>query len=123
MHEPSGLVRLQDLLAFLLRISGDFQLRKCHGHESGPYAELTEIDQHASYIRECFLRQRVTVLFSGLPDQFLVIVQCQIWKTFGAENRQEIDASYAFGVGVVLRSGEGLDFNKVSIPCRPEGLD
>lgn len=123
MHEPSGLVRLQDLLAFLLRVPGNLQLRKCHGHESGPYAELTEIDQHATDIRECFLCQRFTVLLSGLPDQFLVIVQCQIGETFKLQYRQEIDAANAFGVGVVLRSGECLDFNEVSVPCRPEGLD
>ena len=123
MHEPPCLVRLQDLLAFLLCVPRDLQLRECHGHESGPYAELTEIDQHASDIREGFLCQRVTILLSGLPDQFLIIVQRQIRQTFTAEDREQIDPPDAFGVGVVFRTCQRINLNEVSFPCRPERFD
>ena len=123
MHEAPCLVRLQDLLAFLFRVSGNLQFRKCHGHESGTHAELAEIDQHASDIREGFLCQRVTILLSGLPDQFLVIVQRQIRQTFTAEDREQIDPPDAFGVGVVLRTCQRINLNEVSFPCRPERFD
>lgn len=123
MHETSGLVRLQYLLAFLLGVTWYFQFGKGHGHESGTNTEFTEVDQDTTDIGKGFLCERFTVLLSGLPDQLLIVVERQIGEPFFLQDREKIDPTNGFRVRIVLRTGQSIYLNKVAIPCSSERLD
>ena len=80
VHEPSGLVRLKDFLAFLFCVSGDAELRKGFRHKPRSDAELREIDQYTTDIRKRLLRQRFAVLLGDVPQYSLIVVKTELVK-------------------------------------------